>query len=62
MILKGVIIAQWAQLISKVAYSFKEVIVVGTEAQKINKELQQNYLPNVLFQISDNTQRITFAE
>ena len=50
---KGSNYTQWAQLISKVAYSFKEVIVVGTEAQKINKELQQNYLPNVLFQISD---------
>ena len=50
---KGSNYCQWAQLISKVAYSFKEVIVVGKEAHKINKELQQNYLPNVLFQISD---------
>jgi len=50
---KGIDYSQWAQLISKVAYSFKEVVVVGPDAQKMNKELQQNYLPNILFQISE---------
>ena len=49
---KGSDYSQWAQLLTKIAYSFKEVVVVGPDAQKINKELQQNYLPNVLFQIS----------
>ena len=49
---KGSDYSQWAQLLTKIAYSFKEVVVVGPDAQKIYKELQQNYLPNVLFQIS----------
>ena len=50
---KGSDYTQWASLISKVAYSYKEVVIVGSEAQKINKKLKQNYLPNILFQISD---------
>ena len=45
--------SQWAKLIAIEAYSFKEVVIVGSEAKKLNKELQQNYLPNVLFQISE---------
>ena len=45
--------SQWAQLITKLAFSYKEVVIVGPEAQKVNQEIQQNYLPNVLFQISD---------
>jgi uncharacterized protein YyaL (SSP411 family) len=44
--------SQWAKLIAYEAYSFKEVVIVGPEAKKLNKEIQQNYLPNVLFQIS----------
>ena len=31
----------------------KEVVIVAPEAQNTNREIQQNYLPNVLFQISD---------
>ena len=50
---KGSNYSQWAQLISKITYSYKEVVIVGPEAQKFNKELQKNYLPNVIFQISD---------
>jgi hypothetical protein len=45
--------SQWAQLITKLAFSYKEVVIVGPEAQKVNQEIQQNYFPNVLFQISD---------
>ncbi len=45
--------SQWAKLIAIEAYSFKELVIVGSEAKKLNKELQQNYLPNVLFQISE---------
>jgi hypothetical protein len=45
--------SQWAQLITKEAFSYKEVVIVGPEAQNTNREIQQNYLPNVLFQISD---------
>ena len=45
--------SQWAQLITKEAFSYKEVVIVGPEAQNVNQEIQQNYLPNVLFQISD---------
>ena len=50
--------SQWAQLIAKKAHSYKEVVVVGFEAQKINKELQQYYLPNVLFQISEKASEL----
>tara|TARA_B100001173_G_scaffold312383_1_gene333308 strand:- start:2800 stop:4830 length:2031 start_codon:yes stop_codon:yes gene_type:complete len=50
---KGSNHTQWAQLISKVAYSYKEIVIVGPDAHKFNKELQKNYLPNVLFQISN---------
>ena len=45
--------SQWAQLITKEAFSYKEVVIVGPEAQNTNQEIQQNYLPNVLFQISN---------
>ena len=45
--------SQWAQLITKEAFSYKEVVIVGPEAQNTNREIQQNYLPNALFQISD---------
>ena len=45
--------SQWAQLLAKEAYAYKEVVIVGTAAQKTNRELQQHYLPNVLFQISE---------
>ena len=45
--------SQWAQLITKEAFSYKEVVIVGPEAQNTNREIQQNYLPNVLFQISN---------
>jgi uncharacterized protein YyaL (SSP411 family) len=44
--------SQWAQLITKEAFSYKEVVIVGPEAQNTNREIHQNYLPNVLFQIS----------
>lgn len=50
---KGNNYSQQAQLISKVAYSYKEVVIIGPEALKYNKKLQQNYFPNVIFQISD---------
>ena len=50
---KGNNYSQWAQLICKVAYSYKEVVIIGPEARKYNKKLQQNYFPNVIFQISD---------
>ena len=45
--------SQWAQLITKETFSYKEVVIVGPEAQKTNRKIQQNYLPDVLFQISD---------
>ena len=45
--------SQWAQLITKEAFSYKEVVIVGPEAQNTNRKIQQNYLPDVLFQISD---------
>jgi len=45
--------SQWAQLLAKEAYSYKEVVIVGSEAQKTSRKLQQHYLPNILFQISE---------
>ena len=50
--------SQWAQLITKEAFSYKEVVIVGPEAQNTNQEIQQNYLPNVLFQISDKPREL----
>tara|TARA_B100000575_G_C23104436_1_gene637401 strand:+ start:75 stop:305 length:231 start_codon:yes stop_codon:yes gene_type:complete len=47
--------SQLAQLISKITYSYKEVLIVGPEAQKFSEELQKNYLPNVIFQISNRS-------
>ena len=50
--------SQWAQLLAKEFFSFKEVIIVGPEAKKINTNIKQNYLPNVLFQISENESKL----
>ena len=50
--------SQWAQLITKEAFSYKEVVIVGPEAQNTNQEIQQNYLPNVLFQISNKPREL----
>ena len=50
--------SQWAQLITKEAFSYKEVVIVGPEAQNTNREIQQNYLPNVLFQISNKPREL----
>ena len=50
--------SQWAQLITKEAFSYKEVVIVGPEAQNVNQEIQQNYLPNVLFQISNKPREL----
>ena len=50
--------SQWAQLLAKEAFSYKEVVIVGPEAQEINKQLQQNYLPNVLFQQSEKESKL----
>ena len=44
--------SQWAQLLAKEAFSWKEVVIVGPEAKKINTQIKKNYLPNILFQIS----------
>ena len=49
---------QWAQLIAKEAYSSKEIVIIGKEAQDLNKELQQHYLPNILFQISEKASEL----
>ena len=50
--------SQWAQLITKEAFSYKEVVIVGPEAQNTNREIHQNYLPNVLFQISNKPREL----
>ena len=50
--------SQWAQLITKETYPYKELVIIGPEAQKFNQEIQQNYLPNVLYQISDKPSQL----
>jgi len=44
---------QWAQLILKETFSYKEVIIVGPQAKEVNKKMKQYYLPNTLFQLSE---------
>ena len=55
---KGRDYSQWAQLLSKEFFSFKEVIIVGPDAKKMNNQIKQNYLPNVLFQISEKESKL----
>ena len=55
---KGKDYSQWAQLLSKEFFSFKEVIIVGSDAKKMNNQIKQNYLPNVLFQISEKESKL----
>ena len=50
--------SQWAQLLAKEFFSFKEVIIVGPDSKKINTQIKQNYLPNVLFQISEKENKL----
>ena len=50
--------SQWAQLITKEAFSYKEVVIVGPEAQNTNRQIQQNYLTDVLFQISNKPREL----
>lgn len=45
--------SQWAQLILKETFSYKEVIIVGPQAKEVNKKMKQHYLPNTLFQLSE---------
>ena len=47
--------SQWAQLLAKEAFPLKEVVIIGKNAQQLNQELQKNYLPNILFQISEKS-------
>ena len=55
---KGKDYSQWAQLLAKEFFSFKEVIIVGSNAKKINAQIKQNYLPNVFFQISEQEKKL----
>ena len=50
--------SQWAQLLAKEFFSFKEVIIIGPKAKKINTQIKQNYLPNVFFQISEEENKL----
>ncbi len=54
--------SQWAQLLAKDFFSFKEVIVVGPEARKVNTKIKENYLPNALFQISEKESTLPLLE
>ena len=54
--------SQWAQLLAKEFFSFKEVIVVGPEARKVNTKIKENYLPNALFQISEKESKLPLLE
>ena len=50
--------SQWAQLLAKEAFNLKEVIIVGAQARALNQAIQQNYLPNTLFQISESASEL----
>ncbi len=50
--------SQWAQLLAIEAFSYKEVVIVGPEATKINAQIKKNYLPNILFQISEKESKL----
>jgi len=50
--------SQWAQLISKKAYSVKEVVIVGTHAKELAREFQSHYLPHVVFQMSEEASEL----
>ena len=50
--------SQWAQLLAKEAFNLKEVIIVGAQARALNQAIQQNYLPNTLFQISETASEL----
>ena len=50
--------SQWAQLLAKEAFNLKEVIIVGAQARALNQAIQQNYLPNTLFQISERASEL----
>lgn len=50
---RGVDYTKWADLLAQEAYSHKEVVIIGPNAKEVSNEIQQNYLSNVLFQISE---------
>jgi len=43
----------WASLYTTIAYGFYEVIVNGSEAKQISKELLRHFLPEIIFQQSE---------
>ena len=45
-------------MLAKEFFYFKEVIIVGPDSKKINSQIKQNYLPNVLFQISEKENKL----
>lgn len=44
----------WAMLYAQWAYPQYEIIIVGSKADMLTKEIKKRYLPNVLFQQSQN--------
>lgn len=54
--------SQWAQLLAKEAYSYKEVVLLGPQAKTMNSMIQQQFLPNVLFQISESESELPLLE
>tara|TARA_B100000963_G_scaffold181843_1_gene158119 strand:- start:18105 stop:20225 length:2121 start_codon:yes stop_codon:yes gene_type:complete len=54
--------SQWAQLLAKELFPFKEVIIVGPEARKVSTKIKENYFPNVLFQISEKESKLPLLE
>ncbi|MDM1137282.1 MULTISPECIES: thioredoxin domain-containing protein [unclassified Empedobacter] len=48
--------ANWIQLYLNFSYPFKEIVIVGNEAQKYSKQIQQCYVPNAIFVASETEQ------
>ena len=48
--------ANWIQLYLNFSYPFKEIVIVGNEAQEYSKQIQQCYVPNAIFVASETEQ------
>ncbi len=53
--------ANWIQLYLNFAYSFKEIVIVGENALKFSKQIQQCYVPNAIF-VASKTENLEITQ
>ena len=53
--------ANWIQLYLNFSYPFKEIVIVGNEAQKYSKQIQQCYVPNAIF-VASKTENLEITQ